>query len=172
MYKFLLLIPLFAILFAACRTNPLSKSEIPITNQAGSVERMALPGGGSLYFPRQRATDEVMEALAEGPLSLIDGCLRVGTPGYEDPGFLVLWPAVASVHMAEAGIIEVLDGNQQVVGRVGETIRLGGGAMESQATMELWERMITGLPIAGCPGPYWVAGAMYPLAAGESAGSE
>ncbi len=170
MYKCfpLLLILVFTLLLAACQVGPAATPETPAGIQAGNVEVIVLPDGNSLYFPRQPVSDgAVMEALAEGPLSLVEGCLRIGMPDDADPGFLVLWPALSSLRVTDSGVIEVLDRNGQSVGRVGERMRLGGGAMESQEAMNRWDEMIAGLPIAGCPGPYWIAGALYPLAAVE-----
>lgn len=108
-----------------------------------------------------------MEALAEGQLSLVAGCLRIVVPGEQAPGFLILWPPATTIRVAGAGVVEVLDASQQVVARVGETIRLGGGAMENPEVMKFWEAQITGLPLESCPGPYWVAGALVPLPAVE-----
>lgn len=133
--------------------------------QQGRVMWVFLPDYyGSLGFPRQPAGDgSMMEALAEGPLSLVDRCLRIGLADSPDDGFLVLWPASVSLLVDQNGVIEVLDSQGRVVGRVGETIRLGGGAVEDPAGQVFWDERIPGMPIDGCPGPYWVAGQTYPL---------
>ncbi len=54
-----------------------------------------------------------------------------------------------------AGVIEVLDRNGQVVARVGEQIRMGGG--EIPLTAELERQLREPLP-KECPGPYWLMG--------------
>ena len=132
--------------------------------QQGRVMWIFLPDWGSLAFPRQPAGDGgVMEALVEGSLMREEGCLRIGMENDPDGSFLVLWPATASLLVAPDGLIEVLDSEGRVVGRVGETIRLGGGAMEDPASVVFWDAQIDGMPIMVCPGPYWVAGQTYPL---------
>lgn len=136
------------------------------TEQQGQVRWIFLPEGNSLGFPIQPAGDgSMMEALAEGPLSLVDRCLRIGLADSPGDGFLVLWPASVSLLVAQNGVIEVLDSQGWVVGRVGETIRLGGGAVEDPAGIVFWDERIPGMPIEGCHGPYWVAGQTYPLSA-------
>jgi hypothetical protein len=122
-----------------------------------------------VYFPRQPASGgDQMEALLEGQLGLKDGCLRTKANGDDTSGFLVLWPSAAAPRIAENGILEVHDGSGEVIGRVGEPIRMGGGAMEDESSMAFWEEQIDGLPIEICPGPYWVAGALYPLAGSDA----
>lgn len=148
--------------FSACQAT--SKKEISSEGEVGVVENIRLYDGSMLYFPRQLVSDSTqMEALLEGHLVLIEGCLRALTNGYDEVGFLILWPKETMLSVSEKNAIEVHDENNQVVGRLGEPIRLGGGAMESESSMDLWEKQINGLPIESCTGPYWVAGALYPL---------
>jgi hypothetical protein len=45
---------------------------------------------------------------------------------------------------------------------VGEEVRLGGGAMESAESQAYYDDLMPGLPIEGCPGPYWVTGSVLP----------
>ena len=144
--------------------TPLPLTSTPAAEPIGSVDVLSLPDGSTLSFPRQPAGDGVvMEALAEGPLSLVDGCLRLRLADYPDSGYLVVWPAAVSLQVSEDGAITVLDSAGQVIGRAGETIRLGGGAMEDPAALGFWDAQIEGMPIAACPGPYWIAGQTYPL---------
>lgn len=140
---------LFILLLAACQ---------PSGSPSGRVENFSLRDRGTLWFPRQPETDVHMTALLEGQLILDNGCLRATTEGYEESGFLVIWPAGAAPRFLGDGTIEVLDVSGEIVTRVGEPISLGGGAMESDESMRFWEQQIEGLPIEGCPGPYWVAG--------------
>ena len=145
-------------------TDPLLISGSDNPEQQGRVMWVFLPDYGSLAFPRQPAGDGArMEALVEGKLMRVEGCLRIGLADTPDESFLVLWPASVSLLVAPDGRIEVLDSDGRVVGRVGETIRLGGGAMEDPASVGFWHAQISYMPIMGCPGPYWVAGQTYPL---------
>lgn len=149
--------------FIACQST--TTTDMSSNREAGTVENVRLNDGSRLYFPRQPESDGAeMEALLEGLLVLKDGCLRAVTSGYEEAGFLILWPSETVLHIAEGGIVEVHDDSNQVIGRVGDPIRIGGGAMEGESSMAMWEAQINNLPIEGCPGPYWVAAALYPLA--------
>lgn len=127
----------------------------------GQVMDLTLPDGRLLYFPQQPPTLAQMQALLEGELIEKDGCLRVATD-YDDTSFLVLWPYDFAPQVGENGVIEVMDGDGQIVARVGAKVRLGGGAMESSASQSYYDDLIPGLPIEGCPGPYWVAGEVLP----------
>jgi hypothetical protein len=152
---------LLVLAFPACQTA--STTDLAVGGDAGSVENIRLQEDSTLYFPRQPASgDDQMEALLEGQLVFEGGCLRALTSSYESPGFLILWPSTAAPRIAEDGSIELIDDSNQVVGRVGGPVRLGGGAMEDKSSMSLWEKQIDGLPIEGCPGPYWVVGTLYP----------
>jgi hypothetical protein len=156
-----------ALAFTACQST--STTDDPPGGDTRTVEVIPLQDGSKLYFPRQPASgDDQMEALLEGQLVLKDGCLRTQANGNETSGFLVLWPSAAAPRIAENGILEVHDGSDEVIGRVGEPIRLGGGAMEDESSMAFWEEQIDGLPIESCPGPYWVAGALYPLTGSDA----
>ena len=98
-----------------------------------------------------------MEALLEGELIIENNCLRIVSDEYPAPGFLVIWPAGFEPRIGPADGIDIVDGTGEVVAHPGESIQLGGGAMESNDTMSNWDT-IPGMPIEGCPGPYWIAG--------------
>jgi hypothetical protein len=134
---------------------------LPDTNH-GLLLEIAAPDGRTLYLPKQAPSGVSMLALLEGTLIEAGGCLRVTTSDYPD-GFLVLWPYDTDLRF-EGDLIEVVNGRGQVIARVGEALSLGGGAVESAAAVSRTDQTIPGLPIAGCPGPYWVAGPLEPLA--------
>jgi hypothetical protein len=94
---------------------------------------------------------DFMTALAIGKLVVKDGCLRIGEG---DSSYLILWQPDYFVNNDD-GVIEVLDRNGQVVARVGEEIRMGGG--EVPLTVELERQLREPLP-KECPGPYWLMG--------------
>jgi hypothetical protein len=104
-----------------------------------------------IVFPRQHPPEGLraeMAALLIGGLLEEDGCLRVGEP---DESHLVIWPYDHTVTAAEDGTLEVRDGSGQVVARVGDVVRLGGGQVptaEDATPTEIPER---------CGGPYWIA---------------
>ncbi len=122
----------------------------------GAVRELIGPDGLSFYFPQQRPTLAHMQALLEGTLVEVNGCLRVITPDYPG-GFLVLWP-YDFVPDVTGARVEILDGSGTAVALVGEPVRMGGGALESPAALQAYEEQIAGLPLDACPGPYWVAG--------------
>lgn len=160
---YLLIFFISILMAAACQSaNP---TEAERGGAKGVVEYIRLNDGSIVNFPHQPSTaDDQMEALLEGQLVLENGCLRAVTGGYEEPGFLILWPSNAVVRTTDDGVVEVLESSSQIAGRVGSPIHMSGGAMENVPSMGLWESQIDGLPIKGCPGPYWVAGELYPLA--------
>jgi len=84
--------------------------------------------------------------------------------GMYDDGFLVLWPYDTDIRYL-GNSIEMVDGDMQLIARVGETTRMGGGAMEFEISINRYDEFILGLPIEECPGPYWVAAELEPLAA-------
>lgn len=115
----------------------------------GEVEAIIGPEGQTIYFPKQAPTNAYMEALFEGMLMLDkSGCLRAGVEGSE--GSLMIWHHDFELRVT-AESIEILNGAGQVVARVGEAIRMGGG--EGGATIN-----IPGMPINACRGPYWILG--------------
>lgn len=124
----------------------------------GGVETYRGPDGGVIYFPRQAPTNAYMAALLEGKLILDpNGCLRVGSVGGEassNDSPLVLWHHDSQLQI-EGDAIEILNSDGQVVGLVGEAIRMGGGESSAEA--------IPGLPIEACPGPYWALGELETL---------
>jgi hypothetical protein len=136
---------------------------VPDTNHGVLVEAMTADGR-KLFLPKQPPTSVWMMALInDGSLIEANGCLRVTTKGY-DEGFLILWPHDTDIRVA-GDKIELLNGEGQVAARVGDELRIAGGAMESPPSMARYDELIPGLPIDGCPGPYWVAGELETLAA-------
>lgn len=119
--------------------------------------------GRTVFVPRQPETESSMEALIDGLLIEVNGCLRVADESYPE-GFLIVWPVDTDIRI-EGENIDLLNGDGQVVGRVGEALRIAGGAMESPASMARYDDLIPGLAAAGCPGPYWIAGELETLAA-------
>ena len=127
----------------------------------GALEQIAGPDGRTVYFPKQPPSEEAMMALLEGVLVERDGCLRVAGSESE-PGFLVLWWHDYSLHVS-SGVLEVRDGLGRAVARAGAPVRIAGGAMELPGAQANYDRQIPGLPLAACPGPYWVAGPLETL---------
>jgi antitoxin component of RelBE/YafQ-DinJ toxin-antitoxin module len=107
-----------------------------------------------IHVPQLRMRSSAfMSALIEGTLVVKDGCLRV-VNGEGDSGHLVIWQTDYFVNN-NAGVIEILDRDGDVVARVGETIRMGGG--EISMTDELKRQLREPLS-KQCAGPYWLMG--------------
>jgi hypothetical protein len=136
--------------------------DLPDTNQ-GVVLEATTSDGRTIYLPNQPPTAESMAALMEGTLLETNGCLRVTSEGH-DEGFLILWPFGTDIRAGD-GKIELINSEGKVVARVGDLLRIGGGAMESATSMANSDDLIPGMPIDGCPGPYWVAGELESLVA-------
>ncbi len=123
--------------------------EIKNVVQSDNVNVLAAP-----FFPTQKEpATSYMQALlgADNPEELIikDGCLRAG-------GFLLVWPYGFSLS-ADNGTFQVIDSTGQIVARVGDKIKVGGGTDETPDG-----RVARGysaqLPSGRCSGPYWIVG--------------
>lgn len=96
-----------------------------------------------------------MTALRIEPLTMVDGCLRIGD---SEASNLVVWPPDFEVSI-ENDTIRVLYDDHEVEVRLGQVIRLGGGEVKSLEVFD--ERTRQQIP-AGCPGPYWLVGSISP----------
>lgn len=93
------------------------------------------------------------QALLEGPLSLSNGCVGIGTG---DTFTYLIWPAGSTI-VSGGGGVTVKDGSGTAVVSLGDTIRMGGG-IDSLASAE--ETVVGGIP-DGCREPgvhYWYVG--------------
>lgn len=134
--------------------------DLPDTNR-GQVLQTTMADGRTLFLPLQAPSNASMDALIESTLVEIDGCLRLVDDNYPE-GFMVIW---RHDHDLRAGdeVIEVLNGQGDVIGRVGERLVAGGGAFESPNAGEQLAETISGLPVEQCPGPFWILGEIKPL---------
>ncbi|MBC8445842.1 MAG: hypothetical protein H8D74_01445 [Chloroflexi bacterium] len=108
----------------------------------------------TIHFPQLRTRSATfMEALLVGKLIVKDGCLRVSASD-RDRGHLIIWQPDYFLNSNE-GVIEILDRNGQVVGRVGEEVCMGGGEIPLTASLE--HQLCEPLP-EHCEGPYWLQG--------------
>jgi hypothetical protein len=103
----------------------------------------------------------VLDAWAEadapvaGKLVLYDGdrCPRVvSEDGLIDT--LPLWPPDYGARV-ENGEIEIVNGSGQVVARIGEGVRLGGGKIPVDWELDEYRGLYYELP-GDCHGPYWI----------------
>jgi hypothetical protein len=111
-----------------------------------------LPG---VAFPRQEPVEGIRVSMAAeliGDLVLVDGCVRVNSL-YGDGSLLPVWPPEFTLK-AENDEIQVLDGDAQVVARVGQEVYMGGGIGQDASLADCVRQQLP----AGCTGPYWIVG--------------
>lgn len=101
------------------------------------------------FFPVQKSGLDQMLSLAEGKLVLDNGYLRLKR--FFGKGDLLIWPYGYSLRI-EGKEIQAIDSDGQVVARVGDRIKVGGGEVPA----EIVEKYI-GQPLPdNCTGPYWI----------------
>lgn len=138
-----LLFPLLTLLVACSQPTTATTASDPMpADVAPFIARASAPA------------DAEMEALAEGVLTVVDGCVRITEPA-GDPGRLVVWPATTAVD-ASIGAVRIRNTGTGVEVSIGETVRLSGGEAATIDPSQLAE------PIpAACAGPYWIAGSQW-----------
>lgn len=107
-----------------------------------------------VVFLRMRTNPTVtMDALFVGAVVVDDnGCLRLDSPDRHT----VVWPRGYDFTTA-GGTIRILDAQGDVVGRVGESFRLGGGEVTSLRDEMGFTAADRALAATHCPGRYWIA---------------
>ena len=109
--------------------------------------------GPTIFFPQgQEETEDgvrfVMQALLFGELVFEEGSLRVNDADGV-PSHLLIWPPDFTLSTENDGI-QILNGGGEVVARVGDQLRISGGAVAGPAYSELVPDEY--------PGPYWIVG--------------
>lgn len=144
-------------MISAC--TPAKNASIPPTaNISSQTGYQTTPSQMSktIFFPQQEPVDgerETMTSEISGTLVLVDGCIRVYDAETET-SWLLIWPPTFSLN-AENNSIQILDGQDNVVARVGDSVRIDGGEIWSPSYFS--ETMQPNLP-ADCPSPYWIVG--------------
>ena len=113
----------------------------------------------NVFFPRTTSQDIYPGALLSGPLTNVNGCLRINTGDGTD-GYLMLWPPDTTVQYdATTGVAFVLNSAGVVIGQTGLTIYTGGGDIASSEVGYAGSLLESGIDaLTNCPGPYWLAG--------------
>lgn len=100
------------------------------------------------FFPVQKTPAKAsMQALLSGPLKLEDKCLKVGEN-------LIVWPYGFSMQ-TKGTRINILNKNGNIVGSVGDTIKLSGGQVTAQGSNS---EMLSQFVNDDCKGPLWITG--------------
>jgi len=131
--------------------------EIVVTegHSAREIDVCAPPSVPGVSFPRQEPVEGMRATMAAeliGDLVLVDGCLRVNSI-YGDVSYLPVWPPEFTLR-AEGDEIQVHDGDDQVVARVGQEVYMSGG---EGAAASIPDCVREQLP-AACTGPHWTVG--------------
>jgi len=107
---------------------------------------------GVKFLSQNAVPYAVMEALHEGPVILDEvGCLRLGARD----GHTVIWPWGFTAQVAaEEVLIRNRDG--VLVGRIGESFRLGGGVGEELLDSLGFSQDDRNTAASACPGTYWI----------------
>lgn len=130
-------------------TIVLDNWEIKNVVQSDNINALPAP-----FFPTQKepATSYMLALLSDKPEELIikDGCLRAG-------GYLLVWPYGFTPSTDKDGIFQVIDNTGQPVARIGDKIKVGGGADETPDG-HVVKNYSTQLPSERCLGPYWIVG--------------
>jgi heat shock protein HslJ len=94
-----------------------------------------------------------MTGLRMGPLTMVDGCLRIGEGKARH---VVVWPPDFEVSR-EGDLMWVFYDDHEVELRLGQVVTLSGGEVESIDAFD--ERTRQQVP-TGCAGPYWLVGSV------------
>lgn len=102
-----------------------------------------------LLFPQQlEANPDSMEALLEGRLVLVSGCLRVQDS--DNNNYLLIWPQGFSPYTEDGGV-QVKDATGQTVVQVGDNVKVTGGEISS-AQIDNYAKNLSN----DCTAPYWI----------------
>ncbi len=108
------------------------------------------------FFPQQEAVDgerEAMTAEIFGTLVVVDDCIRVND-NESGTSYLLVWPPDFTL-ITDNDTIQILNGDDEVVARVGDKVRIDGGEIKSLSFFN--ESMQKKLP-PNCLAPYWIVG--------------
>jgi hypothetical protein len=111
----------------ACVAELSLASPIGELRVVGDVSPTPSPSEPSPTILVAKSQEMSMDALAEGTLTVVDGCLALGgSPGV--PTF-VIWPAGSTLVERDAQTV-VIDADDNTVARVGGNVHLGGGFID------------------------------------------
>lgn len=109
-----------------------------------------------IFFPRQQANVDVMDAILTGKLVKVESCLRINDSNSET-GYLVVWPFDYSLKIVD-GVIIVMDGAGKTRVCVGEEVFVSGGETKSVEGIAALDDQVKQELSARCSGPYWLVG--------------
>ena len=106
-----------------------------------------------IHFLRQKPSDAPdMTALFEGRLVLSERCLYIWSDDV-DSSYAAIWPFEFSLTV-QGDDIQILNGDKEVVARVGDRIRMSGGEIPQLPLKDFEENFIG--TATQCTAPYWI----------------
>lgn len=134
---------------AACGANTSSQGPeggAPV----GTTPETSSDGVPGVLFPgRPPGGVDMMSEIRGGLVLDGRGCLRVNSGGTDS---VVIWPAGFGIEGSGRNV-RVLDGEGEIVARVGRAIYMGGGQASPVGVAGLTRRELR----ERCPGPFWIA---------------
>lgn len=110
----------------------------------------AAPVPDGYVFPTRSTGNSGAAALLTGTVIERNGCLYVQPAAGTE--YLVIWPDSLRLVIDDMGLPTIMDGSD-VVARVGDVVRVGGGESASKAGGAVTQR---------CPGKVWEGGEIVP----------
>jgi hypothetical protein len=138
---------------------PHTKAQIVLLSSSGDVlERKSLTPRNEdsqpIIFPVQDPTNNVMQSLIEGTLTVRERCLYLSVDAPYDL-VLPIWPNGFSYDHSD-GNLSVLDADGQTVAETGSPLSMGGGMLGETAGAPLPPELKS--RVGSCDGPYWIVG--------------
>lgn len=139
--KFLLFVIMLPVIVVGCMgTEPVNEPEDDSTQN-------------EIHFLRQKPSDAPdMEALLQGRLVLSERCLYIRREDVNST-HTAIWPFEFSLTV-QGDSIQILNGDKEIVARVGDRILVSGGGIP-QLPLEEFEANFIGTTTE-CTAPYWI----------------
>jgi len=161
-FGFRLLILLFMIGLTACMT-----SQKEALDKLGTETTSTDPvSNQKIIFPIQQLINGErvsMDGLAQGTLVASDSCIRLKGEN-SDISLMVVWPPDYK-YSIEEGIINILNGKDEIVAKVGDKVKISGGGVE---IFSFLPKYIQDQMPSTCTPPYWIMGDEIYLINGDS----
>lgn len=108
---------------------------------------------GTLFFTRNAVPNAYMDALCEGRVVKDSaGCLRLSPP----EAATLIWPVGWELMTRTDGTQDVVNTRGEPVGRVGGSLRLGGGFVPTLHDGTPLSDPVRKAALTTCPGMYWL----------------
>jgi hypothetical protein len=158
-----ILLPLLiGFLMAGCQHSPLAASKpdsVPVSQPVAKMQEIMPIPDRKPFFPQLTPPTREREfpsALVAGTLTQSDDCLRI--LGDDKTSYLIIWPPQVRLEVS-GDSIRIFDEKSQATARLGQTVKLGGGEIQTGAS--IFKELRYPIP-KNCLGPYWLASEILP----------